>query len=166
MLSSLSPMGGAQIVRSLVGEYFRKKRFERERFLRDLKRLQHRELVDYREYPDGKLRITLTKLGKRTTLYYNIDDMKLDTSKRWDGKWRMVIFDVPHYQKNARDAFRRKLAMLRLYPIQKSVFITPYECGKEIDFICSIFNIRQYILIFTINRFEGEEKIKHYFGIG
>ncbi|OGY63419.1 MAG: CRISPR-associated endonuclease Cas2 [Candidatus Harrisonbacteria bacterium RIFOXYA1_FULL_48_8] len=165
LVSGISPLGGAQIIKGLVNDYFRKKRFERERFLRDLKRLQSRDLLDYRESPDGKIKITLTKSGRKKILSYNIDDIKLNTQKRWDGLWRMVTFDIPHHQKKARDAFRQKLRQLGFYAIQKSVFITPYECENEIDFVCSIFKIRHHILIFNIKNFEGEEKFRHYFKV-
>ncbi|MEK7191947.1 MAG: hypothetical protein AAB646_00310 [Patescibacteria group bacterium] len=164
-LSMVSPLGGAQLVRGLIKEYFRKKRFQRELFLRDLRRLQVRNLVDYHELPDGRIKIILTKSGREQQLVYNLDNLHLDTKKKWDGKWRMVIFDIPDYQKKARDALRKKLRFLGFYPIQESVFITPHECEKEIDFICSIFNVRHYVLIFYIDRFEGEEKFKHHFRI-
>jgi DNA-binding transcriptional regulator PaaX len=165
VVSAISPLAGAQIARGLMKEYFRKKRFEKEKFLRDLKRLQKRELINYKELPDGKIEIVLTKRGQKLELVYKLDDLKLDTKKKWDGQWRMVMFDIPHFLKNARDAFRGKLRTLGFYPIQKSVFITPYKCEKEIDFICSVFGIRDYVLIFNIQRFEGEEKLRHYFKI-
>lgn len=162
---TIAPAGGAQIVRDLVKGYFRKKRFEREKFLRDLKNLQERKLIDYQELPGGKVRITLTKLGKQRILEYDIDDIKLNKEKKWDGRWRMVIFDIPDYKKKYRDVFRKKLESLGFYSIQESVFIIPYECEKEIDFIGSFYNIRNHVLIFYINNFEGDEKLKSYFKI-
>lgn len=164
-LATISPVGGAKLTQDLIKLYFRKKRFERERFLRDLKRLQMRELLDYKELSNGNIQLMLSKAGKHFELKYNFENIKLNRSKRWDGQWRMIIFDIPDTQKQARDAFRQKLRQLGFYPVQKSVFITPYECEKEIDFICSIFDIRRYILIFYINRFEGEKKLRHYFKI-
>ena len=164
-LSSISPLGGAQLARGLVKEYFRKKRFERERFLRDLKRLQVREMLDYKELSDGKIELTLTASGKKKIFNYNIDDIKLNTQKKWDSRWRLVMFDIPHHQKKARDAFRKKLRQLGFYAIQKSVFITPYECENEIDFVCSVFNIRRFILVLYVSHFEGAEKFRHYFNV-
>ncbi len=165
LLSSISPKGGSEIITGIIKNYFYKKRFEREKFLRDLKSLQVRELVNYKESPNGEIELILTTKGKNKILTYNIDDIKLNTKKRWDGQWRMVMFDIPHNKKKARDAFRQKLTTLGFYPIQKSVFITPHECENEIDFICSIFDIRKHILIFYIKNFEGAEKLRHHFGV-
>lgn len=165
LLSLISPSGSSVILQSIFKNYLRKKRFERERFLRDLKNLQERELIDYREFSNGKVEIKLTKLGKEKILKYDIDEIKLDTTKKWDRKWRLVMFDIPHYKKKARDAFREKLRELGFYAIQKSVYIVPHPCEDEIDFICSVFDIRHFVLILYVNKFEGGEKFKYHFNL-
>jgi len=165
LVSIISPLGGAQLVRAGIKSYLRKKRFERDKFLRDLKKLQERDLADYRELDDGSVEVTITKRGRTQILKYRLDDMCLKRPPHWDGKWRLIVFDVPHSHKQARDALRRKLLDLRFYPLQKSVFITPYPCEKEIDFIASVFGVGRYLLILYATHFEGEEKLKHYFGV-
>ena len=165
ILSMVNPLGGAQIIRSLIKGYFRKKRFEKERFLRDINRLQIRGLIDYRELENGKVKIVITKSGKNLVLLNDLDNISLKPQRRWDQKWRLILFDIPHLQRQARDAFREKLKDLKFYPLQKSVFITPFPCEEEIDFIASIFNIRRYILILYISHFEGEEKLRYHFKV-
>ncbi|MFH1192835.1 MAG: hypothetical protein V1656_00755 [Candidatus Jorgensenbacteria bacterium] len=165
VLGTLSPAGGAAVVKSLIKNYVRNKRFRREYFLQDLKRLQDRKLISYRELPDGTVSIELTKLGKKKTLSYKLDDMNLK-SGAWDKKWRLVIFDIPTYQKTAREALRCKIREMGFYPLQKSVFITPYPCEDEIDFISTVFEIdRNNVLILEISKFEGEEKLRNHFKI-
>lgn len=162
-LSSVSPLAGAQLAKGLIKEYLRKNRFRKELFLRDLKRLQTRKIIDYRVLPDGKIEVVLGKRGKQYKLVYDFDNLQLNKEK-WDGKWRIVMFDIPDRKRKARDALRSKLTSLGLYSVQESVFLTPYECEKEIDFICSVFDIsREQVLIFYVNNFEGEEKFKHHF---
>ena len=165
ILSMVSPLSSAQLIRNVIKGYFRKKRFEKERFLRDIKRLQTRELIDYRELGDGKIKIVITKAGKKLALLNNLDNISLKPQKKWDRKWRLILFDIPHLERQARDAFREKLKDLNFYPLQKSVFITPFPCEEEIDFIASIFDIRRYILVLYISHFEGEEKLKYHFKV-
>jgi hypothetical protein len=165
VVSLASPMGGAKLVQEVMKEYFRRRRFERYRFLKDLKNLQSRELIDYRDLGNDEVKITLTKQGADKILEYKFDDIKLKTTGRWDRKWRLIMFDIPHEYRRARDAFRAKLLKLNFYPIQKSVYITPYPCEEEIDFIATIFNVRKYVLILYVKSFEGEEKLRHHFGI-
>ncbi len=163
IISTISPQGGANLLRSVIGSYFRNKRLEKDRLFRDLKSLQDRELADFKELSDGKIKVVLTKQGRRKILSYDIDNIKLKTGERWNGKWRLVIFDIPHYARAARDALRQKLNSLGFYHVQKSVFITPYNCEDEIDFICSVFDVRKHVLIFEISHFEGENKLRKYF---
>jgi DNA-binding transcriptional regulator PaaX len=163
VLSSIAPAAGAKILTGILGDYFRKNRFEREKFLRDLKRLQHRELINFYESENGGVTLKLTKLGREIVLSYKLDEIKLNKNRKWDGVWRLIMFDIPHEKKAARDAFRQKILSMGFYPIQKSAFLIPYECENEIDFIASIFNIRNYILIFNVKNFEGETKLRNHF---
>jgi len=165
VISTLSPAAGAHLIKAGIKSYVRKKHFERDRFLRDLKNLQERELLDYKELNDGNVKLALTTHGRKKVLLYKLDEMNLNKPARWDKKWRLIIFDIPNSQKNARDALRSKLQNLNFYPIQKSAFITPYPCENEIDFIASIFDVRRYILVLYVSRFEGEKKLKHHFGV-
>lgn len=165
IISTVSPLSGALAVRGLLKEYFRKKRFERYRFLNDLKNLQKRELIDYQDLGDGNVKIIITKGGQQRMLVYSIDEIKIKKTKRWDRKWHLVTFDIPHGYKKARDAFRTKLKNLEFYPLQKSVYLTPYPCEDELEFLTSVFDIRKYVLILHVNHFEGEEKLKHHFKI-
>lgn len=163
-VSAIAPAAGAKIARGLFSAYIGKKRFEREKFLRDLKRLQARKIVRYKELVDGRIEIALMRRGKLLALRYKFDELKLDTAQ-WDGKWRLVLFDIPHDRRKARDAFRAKLRKLFFYQIQKSAYITPFKCEDEIDFICAVFRIRRYVLIFELEHFDGEEKLRHYFDV-
>jgi len=165
LISLTSPFCGAKLIESGVKSYLSKKRFEKEKFLRDLKKLQKRKLIDYKESKPGDIELKITKNGREEFLRYKIDGLKLKTLPRWDKKWRIVMFDIPHEFKKARDAFREKLKNLNFYHIQKSVFITPHPCEDEIDFLASFYNIRGFILIFYTDHFEGEEKMRNYFKI-
>lgn len=43
----------------------------------------------------------------------------------WDGRWRLVLFDVPESQYLLRDRLRRKLRSLAFGYLQRSVWISP-----------------------------------------
>ncbi len=149
--------------RDLIARYQRGKRLERRLLFQDLRRLQERRLIEYKELPDNTVSITLAKGGKKYALRYRLDAMNLKQD-RWDGKWRIILFDIPDYNKKAREALRAKLKEFRCYPLQKSVYITPWQCSDEIDFLCSVFEIpRSNILLFEVSKFEGSEKLRQYF---
>ena len=82
---------------------------------RSIGSLYKSSLVSQKENRDGSVTIVLTKKGKAVALRYKLEEMKVATPKRWDGKWRMVMFDVPEKFKKARDVFRFHLKKLNWF---------------------------------------------------
>lgn len=111
--------------------------------------------------------IELTEEGKQKALeYYFIRELTIK-DKKWDGKWRMLIFDIPEVMRNARNALRWKIKKLGFYELQKSVFVIPYECKKEIDLVINYFGLQRYVH-YGVLEIAGEEinkKLKKTFGI-
>jgi len=93
----------------------------------------------------GKVKISLTKEGKKKILAYQIDTMKLKQPARWDGKWRIVIFDIPEKMKKNRNTFREKLVDLGFKRIQNSVWINKWPCREEVDFLSHLFEVWPYV---------------------
>ena len=52
-------------------------------------------------------------------------------NKKWDKKWRAVIFDIEEASKQARERFRSKLKELGFGMLQESVFISPYDIAQD-----------------------------------
>lgn len=174
LLLKYMALGGVVVVLSLanpilphylIKAYFKNKKFQKTKFLRDLKRLQSRDLIDYKELPDGQVKMILKSNSKKIMLKYDIDSMKLKKPLLWDRKWRLIIFDIPNDKRVASGAFSNKLKDLGFYRLQKSVYLYPFPCEKEIEFITSIFDIREHILILNVSNFEGDKKLKYHFGI-
>ena len=114
---------------------------------------------------NGNQVVEITRAGNKKVLEYNLDDMKLKKPAKWDGWWRIVMFDIPQSKKRARDAVSRKIKELGLYPIQKSVFVSPYLCKNEIDFIGEFFDVRKHIIYIKAKEIEGVREIKNHFGV-
>jgi DNA-binding transcriptional regulator PaaX len=110
-----------------------------------IKRLYKSKLIRCIEAKNGMIKLVLDEEGKNKILEYNLDKMKIKKPKKWDGLWRIVIFDIPERFKKGRDALASRLKRLNFYPVQKSVFIYPYECKNEVDFIVEVFNLRPYV---------------------
>jgi len=52
--------------------------------------------------------------------------------ERWDGKWRLVFFDIKEKRKNKRDSLRKKLLELGFAMLQKSTYISPHKIEADI----------------------------------
>lgn len=105
-----------------------------------IKRLERQKLVSWSEI-DGKLKLVLTENGEKKVLKYRLEELTIKKPKEWDGLFRVVIFDIPEKKKGVREMFRRKLKELEFQQLQKSVFVTPYECRDEIDFLKNVYEV-------------------------
>lgn len=110
--------------------------------------------------------ISLTKKGKKKAGWLQIDSLKIRKPKKWDGKWRVVIFDIVELKKFHREAFRGKLKELGFYPIQKSVWIYPFDCRDEINLLRDFFGLTENDLRLLIVENIGKDKeLKALFGL-
>jgi len=97
------------------------------------KRLRERGLIDF--VSDEKLAYRLTDKGKQKAVW---EAVKTD-EKKWDGKWRVVSFDVPEKRRQARDLLRDSLKKWGFTPWQQSVWATKKDCTKPLrEFINSV----------------------------
>ena len=142
-----------------------KRKYKSNSVYRALKRLEKQRCVEIIKEINGKTTIKITEKGRKRLLEYNIDEMKIEVPKHWDKKWRVVSFDIPEKRKKAREALRYKLRDLNFYPIQKSMFILPYQCRDEIDFIAEIFQIKKHLVYFEATNIDNEIKIRNYFNL-
>lgn len=157
-----SPNRQYRILKALGREW---KKIDQEKLKREIRGLYKSHLIQVRENPDGSFTYVLTDKGKIKILTYHFQNMKIKNSN-WDRKWRVVIFDIPEKLKIARDALRRKLKDLGFYEFQKSVFIFPYECKDEIDFVIEFFNLRKYVRYGVIEFIDNDLHLKEIFKLG
>lgn len=127
-------------------------------------RFRQKKLLDIVEDGD-KLRITLTETGRKKILSYNLENLDIHKPKCWDSKWRIVAFDIPETKKAARNALGQKLRDLGLLPFQKSLWIHPYECKDEIDFIAEVFEVGKYVHYIVTDNMTNDSLIRDRFGL-
>lgn len=121
------------------------------------------KLVRWTENDDGTVTAVLTKNGAQYTSRYNLETLKIKLPERWDEQWRIVIFDIPEHKRKARNALAATLKRLGLIPLQKSVFVFPYDCENEIDFVAETFELRPYIRFITANAIDNDIELRHKF---
>lgn len=134
------------------------KNFNRKDIGRIIKRLQKQQMLSIKEI-DGKTIIEITDKGKRRLLEYDFENIELKVKKR-DGKWRLIIFDIPENKKHSRDVFVRKLKQLNCIRLQDSVYVSAFPCKNEIDFLCNLLEISDFVSVVSLSKIErGEELI-------
>jgi len=132
---------------------------------RSIKNLYRTGMLKEVKNQDGTISIILSEKGKKLAGIYNLDNLKISKSKKWDGNWRVVIFDVPERIKKVREALRMHLRKLGFYELQKSVFVCPFPCAEEINQIINFYNISEYVRILMAHSVDNENELKNKFGI-
>lgn len=128
----------------------------------EIRKLYRSRLIGTKSNHDGTLTLILTEKGRQKALRYNLDNMKI-SPHHWDGKWRVVIFDIPEKRRNARDALRNKLKNLGFHELQKSVFVYPFHCKDEIDFIVELFDLRPHVRYGTFDSIDNDLHLRNIF---
>jgi len=110
----------------------------------------------------------LTDKGRGVLLKFDIDDLKLPDFDplKWDGVWRVLIFDIPELTRAVRNLFRRKLQELGFYTLQKSVYVTPIACEKEIDKLAILLRIKNGVDVIHASKLGRKElAVRKFFGV-
>lgn len=107
----------------------------------------------------GKQGVLLTKKGRRKALRYkhlsSPKNKKSQPKPREDGKWLMVIFDIPEKLKKNRDIFRDLLQGMGFKKLQISVWICPFDVASELERIILEYDLEAYVRIFLIEEIEA-----------
>lgn len=115
-----------------------------------LKRLREKGLINEDRMDTNKVVFKLTEVGK--------DILGLDefNEKTWDGKWRIVIFDIPEQKRLIRDLFRRNLKKWGFKHLQKSVWISKRNIfGKLTSYIKDL-GIEKWVIVMESDRLSSD----------
>jgi phenylacetic acid degradation operon negative regulatory protein len=110
--------------------------FERWEAMEYLVAQQHGEHIRYKLAAKGKELLEQRRPSPETR------------KRRWDGCWRMVVFDFPEVARKARDAFRRELRIQRMGCLQKSVWITPDPVIPSWKQLLRELELTEWVLLF------------------
>jgi len=85
--------------------------------------------------------------------------------RRWDKRYRLVMFDIPQERRNTRDRLRflmREFGFLRL---QDSVWVSPYDCEELVALIKAELRVGNDVLYAVVEQIGNEKRIKSHFGL-
>lgn len=157
---SRSPRHYGRLMKEISREW---EKIERRALYLAIQRLYESKLIRYREHADGSVEIVLNREGSQQALRYQLNDIVIQKPPRWDYRWRVVLFDIPEKQKKLRDALRGRLKQLGLLEFQKSVFVHPYECRNEIDFVIELYQARRFVRFIEAIHIDNELHLKKKF---
>ena len=128
----------------------------RQALQRAINSLYTSHLINEKHNKDGTITFVLSENGKQKALRFNIDKLEIKKPIQWDKKWRIVMFDVPEKLRRLRDSLRLHFKEIGLIELQKSVFVYPYSCENEIEFILEFYNAQKYVRFILAEKIDNQ----------
>jgi DNA-binding transcriptional regulator PaaX len=115
---------------------------------------------------DSSRNIKLTKKGLDMYREIELCEYRINPPKRgWDGKWRVVIFDIPEKRRSTRDAVRGILISAGFRKLQDSVWVHPYECQDFVTLMKTDMYLSKNILYMTVDEIENSGHLRRDFDL-
>ena len=157
-----SPYATSALLKAFQQKGRFRKQEEQRRFFQSLNHLKRSRLIILKEKGNGTFLVELTEQGKRKVEEMGFENLQIPKPEKWDGLWRIVLFDIPRKKNKARDALRKKLQLLGFYQLQESAWAFPYPCTKEIEFIVEFFRVYQCVHIVQ-GEIKRDAELRKYF---
>lgn len=108
----------------------------------------------------------LTALGRKSVSDLRLKSLSITHPRRWDGKWWLIAADIPtKSHRQGADLLRRKLKALGFYPLQRTLWMHPFDPRKEIEFVASHYQVGRYVTVMEVNRLDVDDarRLKKFF---
>jgi hypothetical protein len=142
-------------------------RVNQQNFDRSIHCLAKEKLVEERTLANGAFSLVLTPKGKRQAAILNIlgSSIKFHKPKSWDGKWRVVLFDIPEKDRLFRNILREHLYRLEFFKLQQSVFVSPHPFERAILDLVAVYAATPHVRVITAIKIDNEARLKKHFKI-
>src|SRR3990167_3379651 len=113
---------------------------------------------------DGK-RYCLTPKGEDISRRWQFADFKLEKPKRWNRKWRVIVFDIPEKKRKIRDQIRTLFKTAGFYLLQDSVWVYPYDCEDVLTLLKSDLGVGRNVLYLIVDELENDKHLRKFFDL-
>ena len=159
---SASPRQYFDTLRKIRKEWSKSNRYN---FDRSLRRLSSEKLIEEKILPDGSFKLVLTKKGEEQARRLDLlgGSINFKKPKKWDKKWRIVIFDIPEKDRVFRNILRAHLGELKFFKLQHSVFVSPHPFEDAILELTRLYSAQAYVRVITAEKIDNEDSLKRHF---
>lgn len=148
----------------LLKPFFKKKKYSpKQAVSRSIESLVRTGLVKKIINKDGEVMLELTNKGKWESCIRRIDSG--ESNKRWDKRWRVVIFDVPNEENKHRAELTRGMRLYGFQLLQKSVWVYPYPCDDFIALLREHLELKENVIYLTTFSIENDNLLRKSFDL-
>lgn len=118
------------------------------------------------EEQDGRRYARITDEGRKALMFEKEKaKMRNLRKKRWNERWRVVIFDVPERRRRIRDRLRIMMQETGFVRLQDSVWVFPYDCEEFISLLKAELKIGAAVLYMVVEQIENDKHLRAHFGL-
>lgn len=125
--------------------------------------MRTQNLISVVSLPKGKMRLRLGSGGRARAQKITLAELSIPRPRKWDRKWRVVFFDVPETKRLGRNKLVAKLKDLGFYQLQKSIWVHPFPCLIEIEFIKQAYSLGSYVSLAEIDKIDRHAQLVRHF---
>lgn len=130
-----------------------------------LGRLAMQGLITF-EKRKGKNYARITPAGREALLLEQRKaDIRDGKKRRWDKRWRVIIFDIPERQRKVRDRLRITMRELGFARLQDSVWVYPYDCEDLIALLKADLKLGSAVLYMVVEHIENDKHLQEQFSL-
>ena len=107
--------------------------------------------------------LILTPKGEKALRRLALNDYALTIPRKWDKRWRVLIFDIPEKRAQLRQQLRIALRSIGFIRLQDSVWVYPYDCEDVIQLLKADFSMGYNVLYMIVDMIEGESRLRKQF---
>lgn len=111
-----------------------------------------------------KQRYVLTKTGRRRAIELLVRS-QATRRQRWDGRWRVFIFDIPERRRAARDFLRRHLRLIGFRKLHQSVWVSPYDAPPAFQELVAETGLRFHSRLLVVAAMDYDRDLRKAFGL-
>lgn len=159
MVMAPNSMRLLKYVRKVLGPTPRLK----ERISQKYSELIAKGLFERRRTADG-VEIVLTEKGKEFGEELALKEQFLTQKPRkWDFKWRVIMFDIWERRRSVRDKLRIALSEFGFAKLQDSVWVYPHPSEDVLIFLRKSLKLGPSILYMVVDEIEHDEHLRNHF---
>lgn len=129
-----------------------------------LGRLAAKGLVTFEER-NGRRYARVTEAGEQVLALNSAREAHPRKPRRWDGRWRVVLFDIPERRRGIRNRLRLFMSEYGFVRLQDSAWIYPYDCEDLIALAKANFRVGIDVLYMIVEQLERDKHLREHFGL-
>lgn len=131
-----------------------------------LYRLRDKKLITFSETEGRRPIARLTKQGRKVIEKIVLRNYTISETALWDGRWRMVIFDIQEKRRRVRQRLYTLLKGAGLFRLQDSVWVHPYPCDEFVALLrAHLASGTGELLYFIVEGLESDRRLREHFNI-